>query len=455
MKRNDENISLLRNNEVERGPCACLWDIGNECNTAVMGLINGFLEQDLEVQIVILFVLISSGMSLKKQIVAYQMSSMYEDGMAPPAPPAQPDWTVTMSDSAMAYALSQPIIYLLIDFGIATVIGIIVLFWEDIKAWNKARLLKQEQERKAREEAEKGGPAKKKRMTLGQALRKATNLQKLVKGWKTEANVLSPRTRARQIVDPDDGPVVPLVLDTEDDVKRELMRSGDRVEELEIKLKVHTAAESPTSEALAKRLALHKERQKHLKEAYKLMVGEEEEKQSSEPVAVAAPKGLLADIGSSGAVTVLKNAATGFISVFMFFADVASDIAVIVLLWDTGNYLWAIEALVFVVGQFVVMYVRTLPYMHNTFGSNSCITIGFTYLGFPLGLLVLDFLMLLEPFGLLPVLPLPTWLKQFVPACEQRTAPPPLAHTGAPSVPPSLRAPLSTASCLTRLAIFR
>ena len=132
MKRNDENISLLRNNEVERGPCACLWDIGNECNTAVMGLINGFLEQDLEVQIVILFVLISSGMSLKKQIVAYQMSSMYEDGMAPPAPPAQPDWTVTMSDSAMAYALSQPIIYLLIDFGIATVIGIIVLFWEDI-----------------------------------------------------------------------------------------------------------------------------------------------------------------------------------------------------------------------------------------------------------------------------------------------------------------------------------
>ena len=438
---------LLHTNEVERGPCAWLQDIGNECNTAVMGLVNGFLEQDLEVQIVILFVLISSSMSLKKQIAAAQMAALYEDGMAPPAPPLQPDWTVSMSDSAMTYALAHPIPYLLIDFGIATVIGVIVLFWEDIKAWNKARLLRAEQERKAREEEP---TTKKKRMTLGQALRKATNLQRLVKGWKSDANVSSPRSRARGIVDPEDGDVPPLVLDTEDDVKRELMRSGDRVEELEIKLKVHTAAESPMCEALSKRLALHKERQKHLKDAYKNMVGDEAETQSSEQPAVEAPKGLLADIGSSDFVTVLKNSATGFISVFMFFADIASDIAVIVLLWDTGNFLWAIEALVFVVGQFVVMYMRTLPYMHNTFGANSCITIGFTYLGFPIGLLVLDFLMLLEPFGLLPVLPLPTWLKQFVPACECCTTllAPPLWRLVSPNVSPPLS---STASSSVRL----
>jgi hypothetical protein len=72
----------------------------------------------------------------------------------------------------------------------------------------------------------------------------------------------------------------------------------------------------------------------------------------------------------------------------------------------------------------VVVYQRVLPYMRNTFGARSCLTLTFTYLGFPLGLLILDFLMLLEPFGLLAVLPLPAWLKQFVPACERARVPP-------------------------------
>ena len=115
---------------------------------------------------------------------------------------------------------------------------------------------------------------------------------------------------------------------------------------------------------------------------------------------------------------VLKNSFTGFVAVFMFFADMASDVAVIVLLWKTGNFAWAISAVFFLVAQFVVMQFRVLPYMRNTFGVKSCLTKSFTYLGFPLGLLILDFLMLLEPFGLLAVLPLPAWLKQFVPACE-------------------------------------
>ena len=67
----------------------------------------------------------------------------------------------------------------------------------------------------------------------------------------------------------------------------------------------------------------------------------------------------------------------------------------------------------------MVVYQRVLPYMRNTFGERSCLTLTFTYLGFPLGLLILDILMLLEPFGLLAVLPLPAWLKQFVPACKR------------------------------------
>jgi hypothetical protein len=95
-----------------------------------------------------------------------------------------------------------------------------------------------------------------------------------------------------------------------------------------------------------------------------------------------------------------------------------------VLLWDTGNWLWCAAAAFFLVAQYMVVYTRVLPYMRNTFGASSCLTCSFTYLGFPLGLLILDFLMLLEPFGLLAVLPLPAWLKQFVPACERARVPP-------------------------------
>ena len=90
-----------------------------------------------------------------------------------------------------------------------------------------------------------------------------------------------------------------------------------------------------------------------------------------------------------------------------------------VLLWDSGNLAWCLEAVFFLVAQYVVVYFRVLPYMRNTFGTNSCLTCSFTYLGFPLGLFILDLLMLLEPFGLLAVLPLPAWLKQFVPACTR------------------------------------
>jgi hypothetical protein len=63
--------------------------------------------------------------------------------------------------------------------------------------------------------------------------------------------------------------------------------------------------------------------------------------------------------------------------------------------------------------------MRCLPYLRSTFGADSCLTRTFTYIGLPIGLLILDILMLLEPFGLLTVLPLPIWLKQFIPACER------------------------------------
>ena len=66
--------------------------------------------------------------------------------------------------------------------------------------------------------------------------------------------------------------------------------------------------------------------------------------------------------------------------------------------------------------QFLVVYLRVLPYLDTTFGRESEIYLCFLILGFPLGLFFLDFLMFLEPFGLLTILPFPPWMKQFIPA---------------------------------------
>ena len=225
--------------------------------------------------------------------------------------------------------------------------------------------------------------------------------------------------RAAAMTDPEDPDAVPMTLVAEVDVRRELLRENDQVEELEIKGKVHTAAGSSLSGVISRRLEWHRERHGLLKEALRDMVGDvDEKKQQEEPEETKEPSkgGLLSDIANSGVVVVLKNSMNGFISVFMFFADVLSDIAVVVLLWDTGNYAWAAEAVFFLIAQYVVVYFRVRPYFVNTFGADSCLTISFSVLGFPAGVLVFDFLMLLEPFGLLTVLPLPTWLKQFIPA---------------------------------------
>ena len=54
-----------------------------------------------------------------------------------------------------------------------------------------------------------------------------------------------------QIIDPDEGETPPDPLDSELDLRRELMRVSDRMEELEIKLKVHKEnATSPMAEML-------------------------------------------------------------------------------------------------------------------------------------------------------------------------------------------------------------
>ena len=85
-------------------------------------------------------------------------------------------------------------------------------------------------------------------------------------------------------------------------------------------------------------------------------------------------------------------------------------------LYETGNYAWAATGCFLLVAQFVVVYLRVLPYLAMSFGRSSGHFRGFLLFGFPIGLLIMDAMMFLEPFGLLTVLPMPERLRQFIPA---------------------------------------
>ena len=83
----------------------------------------------------------------------------------------------------------------------------------------------------------------------------------------------------------------------------------------------------------------------------------------------------------------------------------------------------------------MVVWLRVLPYLYTTFGSNSTLYRMFLFFGFPGGCLFLDCLMFLEPFGLLSVLPLPGWIRLFVPAYKATRI---IAEVAIEAVPQSL-----------------
>ena len=112
----------------------------------------------------------------------------------------------------------------------------------------------------------------------------------------------------------------------------------------------------------------------------------------------------------------LLRTVTGVMAISLYFADIISDVQVVQLLWSSDNYTWAWMSIFLLVLQFFVVWLRVIPYLHSTFGTESSIYWLWLWLGFPFGLLLLDFLMFLEPFGLLTILPFPAWLKQFIPA---------------------------------------
>ena len=76
-------------------------------------------------------------------------------------------------------------------------------------------------------------------------------------------------------------------------------------------------------------------------------------------------------IMGSTLVVVLKRALNGVVTIWLYFADIISDIQVIQLLWVTANWLFAWISIFLLVLQFFVVYCRVLPYLRSTFGSDS------------------------------------------------------------------------------------
>ena len=118
----------------------------------------------------------------------------------------------------------------------------------------------------------------------------------------------------------------------------------------------------------------------------------------------------------SNLLKVFKRSLNGLVTVWLYFADVISDIEVMLLLYSAGLVQSASIAFVLLFLQFIFIWQRVLPYLQSTFGADSAIHNFFLWFGFPFGMIGLDFLMFLEPFGLLPIVPMPDSMRQFIPA---------------------------------------
>ena len=127
-------------------------------------------------------------------------------------------------------------------------------------------------------------------------------------------------------------------------------------------------------------------------------------------------QGGCADVTKMG-VNILKNAIAGFMTIYLYFMDLISDYQVTMLFYRANALRFATVSASLIIGQFAVVWLRVLPYVYVTYGANSTFYRSFLFFGMPFGCFFLDFLMFLEPFGLLPVAPLPETLRQFIPAC--------------------------------------
>jgi hypothetical protein len=104
------------------------------------------------------------------------------------------------------------------------------------------------------------------------------------------------------------------------------------------------------------------------------------------------------------------------LTIYLYFMDLIADYQVTKLYWMAGAYRLSVVSGAVMVGQFVVVWLRVLPYLQVTYGTDSTFYRLFLYGGMPFGCFFFDALMFLGPFGLLPIIPMPEAMRLFVPA---------------------------------------
>ena len=314
--------------------------------------------------------IIFAGLELAVQVV--QSSSGGDGSAALPSDVGIIGMLGYEADNMFEWGEKHPVALLSLNFGIAFAVGTFVLFLKDMTDWWEARQIAAQDE--------------KRRKTGYKRLSEAEE------GGKVEGSKLSPEKLAK-----------------------ELRRNTDHVEELEVKVKVYNTSKATSEQAIdaRNRLKILKARGDELRS---ILHGGSSEKEETKKKISSGQTGLVNVVLGSALCQIMARSGNGLLVVGLYFADVYSDMKVIALLYTTGNYLWCAMSASILIVQFGVVYLRVLPYLRSTFGRDHPVYLLFMIFGFPLGLFVFDILMFLEPFGLLTVLPIPDWLRQFVPA---------------------------------------
>lgn len=245
-----------------------------------------------------------------------------------------------------------------------------------------------------------------------------------IQDWLIAQNAASQARRGYQVLGDVEAAVASANDQSPEELAKELRRVTDQAEELEIKVKAYKKSSTDYAMEAKNRLRSLTSRRDEL---YSILHGSSAKDEDGGDAkkgsgSSGAKPSLVATVFASSFMQGVIRTFNGLMTVTLYFADVVSDVQVLQLLISTSNKLWAFISGFMLVFQFFVVWVRVLPYLRSTFGANGNIYWGFVLFGFPFGLIGLDMLMFLEPFGLLTVLPLPAWLRQFIPACMHAAA---------------------------------
>ena len=300
----------------------------------------------------------------------------------------------SFADAIFDFATVHPILFLVLNFGLAFAIGTLFLFLEDIReSYREMRAAR------LRRESVMAGTTAYQRLQEMNAL-----------------NEERKKDEADEDLEAGSGPHGKRKPNFAELLKQ-LRRVTDEAEELEIKTRVlyPTRGKNNSSDALEARQEL-KDMQQRRDELRRLVSGSNDVPEPVDAELEHREPTILSTLLGSAIVSTMTRSVNGILSVSLYFADLFSDLQVAALLLETGNMLWAGLSIALLALQFIIVQLRVMPYLRSTHGSQSVIYISFVIFGFPTGLLILDALMFMEPFGLLAILPFPDWLRQFLPA---------------------------------------